>query len=59
MHSEMTKAYSDILERIKDVEYHYKELKNDDITIEEIHVIRDSNGKPISLKVATCYNRGY
>ena len=59
MHSEICEAYSDILERIKDVEHYYRDLKHDDMIVEELHVIRDANGKPSSLRAITRYDRGY
>jgi len=57
MHSELTKQYSNILECVRDIEYHYKELYHDDLTIEDLHVVRDDDGKPTSLRVVTLYNR--
>ena len=59
MTSGIKRALSSILDNIHDIDYQYKELEEIDNVVEELHVIRDSNGKAVSLRVVTRYDRGY
>ena len=59
MHSELCEAYFDILERVKDIEYYDKEVEHDDVRIEELHIVRDADNKPTSIRALMLYNQGY
>ena len=59
MHSELCETYSKILEHVKDAEHYSKDLKHDDMIIEELHIIRNSDGRPVALRAVTRYNSRY
>ena len=59
MHSEINETYSKILELVKDVEYYYKKIEHDDMIIEELYIIRNSEGRPVALRSVTRYNSRY
>lgn len=59
MSSKLCETYSKILELVKDVELYSKEVEHDDLSIEEIHIVRDDHGKVVSVRAVTRYNSGY
>jgi len=59
MTSHLKSALSSILDNIHDMDYQYKHLDAIDNVVEELHVIRNNDGKAVALRVVTRYDRGY
>ena len=59
MHSELCETYSKIIELVKDAERYCEDLQHDDLIIEDLHIVRNSEGTPVAIQAVTRYNSQY
>lgn len=55
MQDEIGKMYSNLLETIIKYELYHRNAEHDDLIIEELHIIRDSDGIPIGFRSVSRY----